>query len=231
MKDALTEADADGRSAGVDASATAASPADGDHEVSEEQRRQASRIYHREYNRRRFAEDPEFRDRKNRNNREYYRRRWEADPEFRERKREANRRSQERRQAERVGEPRLGRRRGPTEIDRHVGERVRARRRALKVALDDIADMLGVKRRQVALYERGETTLTAGQILLLARRLEVPVDWFFAEIDGEAHKEASDSRLPRNAEADEVARVFAGIPDEVSRLRLLSLVQSLSSES
>jgi len=193
-------------------------------------RREASRVYHREYNRRRFAEDPEFRERKNRNNRDYYRRRWELDPEFRERKREANRKSQERRQATREGEPRLGRRRGPTEIDRHVGVRVRERRRALRIPLDEVADLLGVKRRQVALYERGETTLTSGQILILARRFAVAVDWFFAELDDDksAAKSTRDAQLPESPETEEVARAFAAIGDEVSRLRMLSLVQSLS---
>src|SRR3546814_369718 len=136
--------------------------ADAEPKTEDEERRDASRLYHREYNRRRFAEDPEFRERKNRNNRDYYRRRWEADPEFRERKREANRRSQERRQADREGEPRLGRRRGPTEIDRHVGERVRARRRARRIPLHTLADRPGVKRRQGGLYQRGETAPPAG---------------------------------------------------------------------
>ncbi|MFN4089443.1 MAG: helix-turn-helix domain-containing protein [Alphaproteobacteria bacterium] len=192
-------------------------------------RRDASRLYHREYNRRRFAEDPEFRERKNRNNRDYYRRRWEADPEFRDRKREANRRSQERRQATRQGEPKLGRRRGPTDIDRHVGERVRTRRRALRIALDEIADLLGVKRRQVALYERGETTLTSSQLHALSVRFGVRIDWFFAELDDAAAAVPDvEPGLPRTAEAEEVARAFADIQDEVSRLRLLSLVQSLS---
>lgn len=193
-------------------------------------RREASRVYHREYNRRRFAEDPDFRERKNRNNRDYYRRRWELDPEFRERKREANRKSQERRQATREGEQRLGRRRGPTEIDRHVGTRVRERRRALRIPLDEVADLLGVKRRQVALYERGETTLTSAQILILARRFAVAVDWFFAELDDDkpAVRSAGDAQLPESPETEEVARAFAAIGDEVSRLRMLSLVQSLS---
>lgn len=200
-------------------------------EGDDEARREANRLYHREYNRRRFAEDPEFRERKNRNNRDYYRRRWETDPDFRERKREANRKSQERRQAGREGEERLGRRRGPTEIDRHVGARVRERRRAIAVPIDEVADLLGVKRRQVALYERGETTLTSNQLYLLSLRFGVAVDWFFAELDDEA---ALDVPAPAEAsttvtpEAAEVARAFAAITDEVSRLRMLSLVQSLS---
>lgn len=193
-------------------------------------RREASRTYHREYNRRRFAEDPEFRERKNRNNRDYYRRRWEADPEFRERKREANRKSQERRQSSREGEPRLGRRRGPTEVDRHVGGRVRDRRRALRIPIDEVSDLLGVKRRQVALYERGETTLTSSQLHQLAQRFAVAVDWFFAELDGDAPvgSAASEVLPPETPETEEVARAFAAITDEVSRLRMLSLVQSLS---
>ena len=193
-------------------------------------RREASRTYHREYNRRRFAEDPEFRERKNRNNRDYYRRRWEADPEFRERKREANRKSQERRQSSREGEPRLGRRRGPTEVDRHVGNRVRDRRRSLRIPIDEVADLLGVKRRQVALYERGETTLTSSQLHQLAQRFAVAVDWFFAELDddGPTDSAAGEALPPESPETEEVARAFAAITDEVSRLRMLSLVQSLS---
>lgn len=196
----------------------------------EDARREASRTYHREYNRRRFAEDPEFRERKNRNNRDYYRRRWEADPAFRERKREANRKSQERRQSSREGEPRLGRRRGPTEIDRHVGSRVRDRRRALRIPIDEVSDLLGVKRRQVALYERGETTLTSSQLHQLAQRFAVAVDWFFAELDNDAPAGSAASEVlpPESPETEEVARAFAAITDEVSRLRMLSLVQSLS---
>src|SRR3546814_9572146 len=53
--------------------------ADAEPKTEDEERRDASRLYHREYNRRRFAEDPEFRERKNRNNRDYYRRRWRSE--------------------------------------------------------------------------------------------------------------------------------------------------------
>src|SRR3546814_11720820 len=94
---------------------------------------------------------------------------WSSDvcssdlPEFRERKREANRRSQERRQADREGEPRLGRRRGPTEIDRHVGARVRARRRELPIPYVTLAEPPRAKPQTVAVNVRGEQYQTGGQ--------------------------------------------------------------------
>lgn len=64
-------------------------------------------------------------------------------------------------------------------VDRYVGERIRARRAALGLTQEDLARALGISYQQVQKYETGGNRVSAGRLFEMARRLEVPVGYFF----------------------------------------------------
>lgn len=153
----------------------------GDDDKEDRDRKEKIREYQREYARRRLKDDPEFRERKKENNREYYKRRWASDPAFRERKRDANIRAQERRLVQERNVS--GHRRGPTEIDAYIGGRIHKRRIDLGVPVSVLSDILEVRPRQIILYERGQSILTAGHLYMIAECLKISIDWFYIGLE------------------------------------------------
>ena len=72
----------------------------------------------------------------------------------------------------------------PTEIDKHVGQRIRQRRILLGMSQEALAKALELTFQQVQKYERGTNRVGAGRLFQLARVLQVPVAYFFDEIEG-----------------------------------------------
>ena len=82
----------------------------------------------------------------------------------------------------------------PHQIDLRVGERVRARRKAMGITQDRLAQALDLTFQQVQKYERGVNRMSASKLFEAAQVLNVPVNWFF---------EGDVAPLPRLAEATE----------------------------
>ena len=66
-----------------------------------------------------------------------------------------------------------------TPIDRHVGRRLRGKRRALGLSQDDLARALGTGNDVIEAYERGALRVPGEHLLKLADYLGVPVSYFF----------------------------------------------------
>ena len=66
-----------------------------------------------------------------------------------------------------------------TPIDRHVGRRLRGKRRALGLSEDDLARVLGVGRDVIEGYESAKMRVPGEHLLKLAQYLGVPISYFF----------------------------------------------------
>ena len=66
-----------------------------------------------------------------------------------------------------------------TPIDRHVGRRIRGKRRALGLEQDDVARALGVGPDTIEAYERGNVRVPSDHLIKLSDFLGVPVSYFF----------------------------------------------------
>ena len=66
-----------------------------------------------------------------------------------------------------------------TPVDQHVARRIRGKRRALALTVDDLAKALGVDRSQVEAYERGTVRVPPEHLVKLSEFLGVPVSYFF----------------------------------------------------
>ncbi len=69
--------------------------------------------------------------------------------------------------------------RAPNTIDVRIGERVRARRTALGMSQDALANRLGITFQQVQKYEKGVNRIAASRLFDIAAILETPVAYFF----------------------------------------------------
>lgn len=121
--------------------------------------------------------------------------------------------------------------RSPTAIDQHVGARLRLRRSQLDMSQSALADKLGVTFQQVQKYERGTNRVGASRLWLLAKVLEVPVQFFF-----EGLGEDGEPTSPCNAVYDFIqssdglamAEAFSAIPQAQVRRRMIDLARALS---
>ena len=58
-----------------------------------------------------------------------------------------------------------------TDIDRHVGERLRRRRRLMGLTQKELAERVGIRFQQIHKYETGINRMTASRLYELARAL------------------------------------------------------------
>jgi transcriptional regulator with XRE-family HTH domain len=65
------------------------------------------------------------------------------------------------------------------DIDQHLGNRVRRRRRLLGLTQHQLAEKVGVRFQQVQKYECGSNRMSAARLWQLAKALEVPVAYFY----------------------------------------------------
>ncbi|MDI9314115.1 MAG: helix-turn-helix transcriptional regulator [Hydrotalea sp.] len=73
-------------------------------------------------------------------------------------------------------------------IDKHVGERIRLRRKMLRLTQTDLAELLGISFQQVQKYERGSNRIGCSRLYELSLILQTPIDFFFQDITGDIKK-------------------------------------------
>ncbi len=66
-----------------------------------------------------------------------------------------------------------------TQIDQHVGRRIRGKRRALGLTENELATALGVDAARLGAYERGMARVPSGNLVRLSEIMEVPLSYFF----------------------------------------------------
>jgi transcriptional regulator with XRE-family HTH domain len=122
----------------------------------------------------------------------------------------------------------------PHGVDVHVGARIRMRRKELGLSQDGLAEALGVTFQQVQKYERGSNRVSASRLYQVARRMKVPIAYFFSGIsqevceasDAEAIEQSVNSFL-MTPEGFDIVRRFPKVPAPLRR-RVLELVRTLA---
>lgn len=129
----------------------------------------------------------------------------------------------------------MGLKRTPNLVDVHVGARVRSRRMAVGLTQDKLAKSLGITFQQIQKYEKGKNRIGAGRLQAIARILEMPIGFFYANASGvlstkllEAKNIASAPQSPTPADALKMIKTFARIDDQEARRHLLGLAEVLA---
>jgi len=124
----------------------------------------------------------------------------------------------------------------PSDIDRNVGQRVRWRRRELKLTQEKLGDMLDLTFQQVQKYEKGVNRISAGRLYEMAAVLGVPVTYFYegvGEIAGRETPQVAQDIAPSPApimddDTLELINAYQKIDDVSLRKSLLSAIRSRS---
>jgi len=126
----------------------------------------------------------------------------------------------------------------PNPIDIHVGSRIRLRRNMLGLSQEKLGEAIGLTFQQVQKYERGANRVGASRLHELSRVLDVPVSFFFDNMDpvrapaipggfAEGPAEAFDSDPLRKRETVELVSAYYDIDDAALRRRFFDLVKAL----
>jgi transcriptional regulator with XRE-family HTH domain len=74
---------------------------------------------------------------------------------------------------------------------RHIGTRIKQRRKALELSQEKLAEALNVSYQQIQRYENGDNLLSTDKLQLVAKYLDVPIGYFFEKDQSEATKESA----------------------------------------
>lgn len=124
----------------------------------------------------------------------------------------------------------------PSGIDRIVGQRLRWRRRELRLTQEQLGERLGLTFQQVQKYEKGVNRVSAGRLWEMASQLSVPIAYFFEGADEVvssqlAMRETGDApELPIiDAQSMELIAAFQKIDDPDLRRSLLHTIRAAAS--
>jgi transcriptional regulator with XRE-family HTH domain len=125
---------------------------------------------------------------------------------------------------------------GPNPIDRHVGLRIRMRRKELGVSQEKLAESIGLTFQQVQKYERAANRVSASKLWEMSRALSTSIGYFYEGL-GEGDQRPG-SNVPREAMSDflltpegiELATVFPKIAKGRVRRKVLDLVRAMAGE-
>ena len=123
---------------------------------------------------------------------------------------------------------------GPNPIDRHVGLRIRLRRKELGISQERLAESIGLTFQQVQKYERAANRVSASKLWEVARALNTSITYFYEGLttDAAGRPESSSSLedFLMTPEGMELARYFPQIPRQGVRRQILELVRTMASE-
>lgn len=123
-----------------------------------------------------------------------------------------------------------------SDVDTHVGRRVRLRRMELGMSQERLGELLGLSFQQVQKYERGTNRIGAGRLFEVAKILGVGIEYFYAGAEKIPFQQLSDGKDERSqigefvtsAEGLLLCRAFMHIKDPATRKRIVDLLTSLS---
>jgi transcriptional regulator with XRE-family HTH domain len=122
---------------------------------------------------------------------------------------------------------------GPHPVDRHVGVRIRMRRKELGVSQERLAEALGITFQQVQKYERGANRVSASKLWEIASALRTPVGYFY---DGLGDQETATAQRDAaqefmlSSDGIELMSTFPRISEPLVRRKIVELVRVVADE-
>jgi len=133
----------------------------------------------------------------------------------------------------------LPRKKAPNPTDRHVGSRVRMRRKMLAMSQEQLADALGITYQQVQKNEKGDNRIAASRLQQISQILQVPVAFFFEgapnalaphDPSGSALSMAQIDDFISDSDGLRLIRAFMRIDNAALRRRIVMLVQEIAGD-
>ena len=117
-----------------------------------------------------------------------------------------------------------------SEIDAHVGLRMRKRREALGISQGRLGRHLGLTFSQIQKYEKGTNRIGAGRLYQIATYFGVQPGYFFAGVDDTETTAGQPDAGERRDEVASLNEAFASIDDAETRASVLALVMTLAAD-
>ncbi|WP_372706846.1 helix-turn-helix domain-containing protein [Brevundimonas sp.] len=120
-----------------------------------------------------------------------------------------------------------------TDIDLHLGRRVRRRRRLLGLTQQQLATQVGIRFQQIQKYECGANRISAARLWQLSEALESPVSYFYDGLEEAIERREAANQggeMFSRKETLDLIQAYYQL-DEKPRRRLLDLAKSLHTES
>lgn len=121
---------------------------------------------------------------------------------------------------------------GPNPIDRHVGLRIRMRRKELGISQERLAESIGLTFQQVQKYERATNRVSASKLWEMARALRTSVAYFYDGLEpgGATSQPEPVQEFLLSNEGLELAQIFPRIRQPRVRRKILDLVKAMAEE-
>lgn len=100
-------------------------------------------------------------------------------------------------------------------VDRHVGQRIRQRRKTCGVSQETLANGLSLTFQQVQKYERGANRVSASKLYAIAQVLNVQPGWFF-------------EGLPSDGQIAALPTTGSPVTDVLNRTDMLNLAHAMT---
>ena len=122
-------------------------------------------------------------------------------------------------------------------VDKHVGGRIRMRRKLLGMSQEKLGDRLGLTFQQVQKYEKGTNRIGASRLQHISHILQVPVPFFFegaphqpgaSEGIGDAPSPAYIFDFLATTDGLTLTKAFMRIKEPRLRRRLVALVEEIA---
>jgi len=120
-----------------------------------------------------------------------------------------------------------------TDIDLHLGRRLRRRRRLLGLTQQQLANQVGIRFQQIQKYECGANRISAARLWQLSEALESPVSYFYDGLEEAIERREVDNQggeMFSRKETLDLIQAYYQL-DEKPRRRLLDLAKSLHVEA
>ncbi len=124
----------------------------------------------------------------------------------------------------------------PNPIDRHVGLRIRLRRKELGVSQERLAESIGLTFQQIQKYERAANRVSASKLWELAGALQISVAYFYEGLDlpgpfnGGSSVDAAVRDFMLTDEGAEMAALFPRIRERRMRRKILELIRLMADD-
>lgn len=113
-------------------------------------------------------------------------------------------------------------------IDSHIGNKIYELRVASGLSRQELGERIGVTHQQCQKYEKGTNRVSAGRLVLIAKVLNKPVDYFFQDLSNEMQPQ---EKIENQRLCIEVSRNFMKIKNSVYQDAVSTLVKTLAKDT
>ncbi len=115
-----------------------------------------------------------------------------------------------------------------SEIDKVVGQRIKARRQSLRMTQTQLAEQIGVTFQQVQKYENGSNRVSAARLWQIAEAFDVAITFFFEGINATGTLSGKTDMLSDRG-AMEMVDLYTNLT-EAQRKAVLSFLRSVADD-